>query len=288
MILLMLKYNPMEPTQELQQLQQTLDDIRHEDENGEYWYARELYPLLGYKKWENFENAMRRAKESCERANSSVADHFPGVRKMINLAKGASREIEDFKLTRYACYLIAINGDTTKQEIAFAQAYFVIQTRKMEVLQEKVEEIERLDLREKNVLTEKEFQKTLYEHGVDGHGIARVRNAGDGVLFGGHGTKTMKKKFGITAKNKPLADVLPPVTLKAKDLASAITTESTKLKNLQGEMPITKEHKTNNQNVRKALTSADIYPENLSPAEGIKKIASKHKKDIKKLSKKQS
>lgn len=271
---------------QLEILAKTLDDFRHQ--NGvEFWYARELHNLLGYARWENFETAINRAKESCKTTGAIVEDHFRDVTKTIQMPKGATREISDIKLTRYACYLITINGDPRKEEIAFAQAYFVTQTRKVEILQERMAELERIDAREKLKITEKEFSDMAFGRGVDGRGIGEIRAKGDEALFGGKTTDEMKQKFGVSPK-KPLADYLPNVTLKAKDLATAMTIEKTRQNNLSGKNEIRDEHVTSNTNVRGALTKTGIYPESLPPAEDIKKIESKHRKEMKALQKKQN
>jgi DNA-damage-inducible protein D len=264
-------------TTQLQVLYKTFDDTRRE--NGvEYWYARDLCPLLGYTKWENFETAIERAKEACKQSGGNINDHFPGVRKVIKTGKGAEFEVSDYKLTRYACYLITLNGDPRKIEIAFAQAYFVTQTRKMEVIEQRMAELERLTAREKLTVTEKAFAALVFSRGVDGRGISEIRSSGDKALFGGKTTEDMKKKLGVR-KNTPLADVLPEVTISAKEFATAITSENTKRKDLQGKGSILNEHVTNNKNVRGVLIKSNIYPESLPPAENIKKIKSRHKKE---------
>lgn len=267
---------------------QTLDDIRHV--NGtEYWYARELYPLLGYSKWENFLPVIEKAKQACKTSGSStedVKDHFLDVQKMVETGSGASREIDDIKLSRFASYMITLNGDSRKQEIAVAQAYFVTQTRKFELIEQRMQELERLDSREKLKITEKEFGALVFARGVDGKGIGLIRSRGDQELFGGKTTKEMKDKL-LIAEDKPIADVLPNVTLKAKDLATAMTTENARRKNLFGLVPIGKEHVSNNQNIRSALIKTGIYPEDLPAAEDIKRIEARHRKEIKELQQKQ-
>lgn len=269
----------------LEFLVKTLDDIKHQ--NGvEFWYARELYPLLGYARWENFETAIDRAKESSKTTGANVEDHFREVTKTIKMPKGATKEISDIKLTRYACYLITINGDPRKEEIAFAQAYFVSQTRTVELMQQRMEELERIEAREKLKLTEKEFNAMAFSRGVDGRGIGEIRAKGDEALFGGRTTDEMKQKLGIRSK-KPLADYLPNVTLKAKDLATAMTIEKTRQHNLSGKIEIRDEHVVNNQNVRGALTKTGIYPESLPASEDIKKIEARHRKEMNALQKKQ-
>lgn len=267
---------------QLKLLAQTLDDIRHQNGN-EYWYARDLWQLLGYARWSNFLPAVERAKESCRTSGFVVEDHFLGVQKMVDLGSGSQREIDDYKLTRYACYLIAQNGDPRIPEIAFSQMYFAMQTRKQEVLEKNIEEIERLISRQKLVETEREFAKTIYERGVDSRGIGEIKSAGDTALFGGHNTLKMKQRLGLKNSRKPLADVLPTVTLKAKDLATEMTTVNTKKKELHGTRPIKFEHIKNNANVRKALVDTDIYPEELPAAEDVKKIESRHRKQKKEL-----
>ena len=270
---------------DLQTLYKTFDDARRE--NGiEYWYARDLYPLLGYLRWENFETAVQRAKEACEKSKGSVPDHFREVTKIVKMGMNLEKEIKDIKLTRYACYLIALNGDPRKTEIAFAQAYFITQTRKMELIEKRIEEFERISAREKLTLAEKEFVVVAFSRGVDGRGISEIRSFGDKALFGGKTTDDMKKGLGVS-KDKPLADALPKVTISAKEFATAITTENTKKKNLQGKGSILNEHVANNRNVRGVLIKSNIYPESLPPAEDIKKMQARHKKEMKELEKKQ-
>ena len=269
----------------LELLQKTLDDIKHQN-GAEYWYARDLYLLLGYSRWESFLSAVERSKASVRTQGITPEDHFQDVTKMVKIGSNTAREISDIKLTRYACYLIALNGDTRKPEIAFAQAYFITQTRKVEVLEQTMAEIERLGSRDKLKITEKEFADVLYSRGVDGRGIGEIRNAGDSALFGGVTTKEMKAKLGV--KSGALADVLPNVTIKAKDLATEITTLNTKKKGLSGKYPIKLEHIKNNEGVRKVLEEAKIRPEELPPEENIKKIEAKHKKEQKTLTAKQN
>jgi len=270
-------------TTQLQILYKTFDETRRE--NGvEYWYARDLYPLLGYLRWENFQTAIDRAKEACNKAGGSVADHFREVTKPIISGKNTKQDILDIKLTRYACYLITLNGDPRKIEIAFAQAYFVTQTRKMELIEQRMAELERLTAREKLTMTEKAFAALAFSRGVDGRGISEIRSFGDKALFGGKTTDDMKKRLGAN-KNTPLADILPEVTISAKEFATAITTENTRRKDLQGRCSILNEHVNNNKNVRGVLIKSNIYPESLPPAEDIKKMRARHKKETKELQK---
>lgn len=275
----------METTQ-LQVLYKTFDDTRRE--NGvEYWYARDLYPLLGYLRWENFQTAVDRAKEACDKSGGNTADHFRDVTKPIITGKNTEQEISDVKLTRYACYLITLNGDPRKTEIAFAQAYFATQTRKMELIEQRMAELERLTEREKLSITEKGFAALVFSRGVDGRGLSEIRSFGDKALFGGKTTDDMKKRLGV-GKNTPLADVLPKVTISAKEFAAAITSENTKKKNLQGKGSILNEHVTNNKNVRGVLIKSNIYPESLPAAENIKRMQARHKKEMRELKKRQN
>jgi len=253
------------------------------DENGvEYWLARELQPLLGYEEWRSFENVINKAKMACEKAGGIVADHFMPCTKNSRVGLGANREIDDMMLTRYACYLIAQNGDPRKDQIAFAQSYFAIQTRKQELIEQRIRLIERLHAREKLVTTETELSKLIYERGVDNQGFGRIRSKGDSALFGGITTLEMKKKLGIP-DSRPLADFLPTITIKAKDLAAEITNFNVTKNNLQGEPSITTEHVKNNQDVRGLLAKSNIKPEELPPEEDIKKLERKVKSEEKKI-----
>ena len=197
-------------------LTKSFEDFAHNVDGIEFWYARELQFLLGYDKWENFLNAIEKAKVACSNSGHKVNDHFPEVRKSINMPKGASREIIDYMLTRYACYLIAQNGDPRKEEIAFAQSYFAVQTRKHELIEQRIALQERFQARNKLINSETELSELIYERGVDDAGFARIRSKGDEALFGGHDTKQMKQRLNIPHK-KPLADFLPTVTIAAKN-----------------------------------------------------------------------
>lgn len=257
--------------------------IQRDDENQiEFWYARDLMPLLGYERWENFNKVIQRAVDSCYTAGIPIVNHFREVTKMVRLGSGAQRNVKDYMLTRYACYLIAQNGDPLKEQIAFAQGYFAVQTRKQELIEERISYIERTEAREKLRESEKRLSKNIYERGVDDSGFARIRSKGDEALFGGHTTKQMKEKLGINER-RPLADFLPTLTIAAKNLATEMTNYNVETKDLMGESRITREHVQNNQSVREMLGQRGIRPEELPPAEDIKKLERRVKTQDKKL-----
>lgn len=263
-------------------LKKTFEEHAHETSGVEFWFARDLQKLLGYDKWENFLNAIEKAKIACKNSGYEVINHFPDARKTIPMPKGATKEIADFMLTRYACYLIAQNGDPRKEEIAFAQSYFAIQTRKQELIEQRIALQERFVARNRLIASETELSKLIYERGVDDAGFARIRSKGDEALFGGYDTKKMKNRLNIP-DNKPLADFLPTVTITAKNLATEITNFNVKKENLNGEDTITKEHVRNNSDVRNVLTSRGITPEELPAEEDIKKLERRVKKDEKNI-----
>ena len=267
----------------IQRLTTHFESLRQHDENisTEFWYARDLQDALGYARWENFHVAIVRAKNACEAAGCRISDHFRDVTKMVFLGSGSQRAIEDLMLTRYACYLIAMNGDPRKQEIAFAQSYFALQTRRAELIDERIKLNARLAVRDKLRASEKTLSQNLYERGIDDQGFARIRSKGDEALFG-KTTAAMKKQYGIS-ESKPLADILPTLTIAAKNLAVEMTNHNTQERDLQGEAAITTEHVQNNTSVRGMLANRGIYPEALPPAEDIKKIERRVKRDEKKL-----
>ena len=252
------------------------------EEGIEFWFARDLQEPLGYLRWENFLTTIMRAIESCKTTGCDPDDHFRGVTKMVRLGSGADRSIEDFMLTRYACYLIAQNGDPRKEPIAFAQSYFAIQTRKQELIERRMLLQARLEAREKLREAEKNLSQNIYERGVDEPGFARIRSKGDQALFGGHCTQTMKNKYGIT-QCRPLADFLPTLTIAAKNLATEMTNHNVSQDNIHGEKAITGEHIQNNRSVRAMLGQRGIKPENLPPEEDLKKLERRVKTEEKKL-----
>jgi len=263
---------------------ENLESIWKVDENGiEFIYARDLQKVLGYEKWERFHEIIKKGMVSAESNGHSVADHFPDAGKMIETGKTATREIQDYKLTRYACYLTAQNGDPRKEEIAFAQNYFATQSRNFELVLQRKEDYERVLERYELKEAERIFSQELYQRGVDDSGFARIRSKGDEVLFGGNNTSSMKEKLGIELKNqdRPLADFLHPIAITAKKLATQMSNYNVKEKDLHGEVAITNQHNQSNQIVREALLKDNIFPENLPPAEDIKKVANRLNKEIK-------
>lgn len=266
----------------LQELLRKFEEASRDFDGVECWSARELRNILGYSQWRNFQNAIEKAKEACVNIGENLLDHFVDVQTTIEIANGATRDFDDVMLTRYACYLIAQNGDPSKPEIAFAQSYFAVQTRKQEIIEQHLLDVARLTAREKLSKSEKNLSGIIYERGVDDRGFAVIRSKGDQALFGGFSTNQMKVKLAVP-KSRPLADFLPTLTIKAKDFAAELTTHNVIEKDLHGEGKISQEHVDNNKAVRKMLDERGVKPEKLPPAEDLGKVKRKHDSEPKKI-----
>ncbi len=259
-------------------LHKTFEDYANKANDIEFWFARDLQGLLGYTEWRKFTGVIEKAEEACKNSGHDIKDHFVDAAKMVKIGSEAEREIKDIILTRYACYLIAQNGDPRKEEIAFAQSYFAIQTRKQELIEERIALQERFEARKKLVASETELSKLIYERGVDDDGFARIRSKGDEALFGGFSTVQMKAKLKVP-KKRSMADFLPTITITAKNLATEITNFNVRKEDLYGEEDITKEHVRNNTDVRGLLKRRGIIPEKLPPETDIRKLERKAKKN---------
>lgn len=266
----------------IKELLEKFETSRYETEGIEYWSARDLQSIFNYSDWRNLIKVIDKAKLACKNAGEEIGDHFVDITKMVSLGSGSEREVDDIALTRYACYLIAQNGDTAKSEIAFAQTYFAVQTRKQELIEQRLLETERVIAREKLMKSEKKLSGIIYERGVDDKGFAIIRSKGDQALFGGYNTSEMKTRLGVPAK-RPLADFLPALTIKAKDFATELTSHNVLEKDLQGEKSIEIEHIDNNFEVRNILIKRGVKPENLSTEEDLQKIKRKLDSDGKKV-----
>ncbi len=266
----------------IKHLTQDFESNANQTRNGiEFWFARDLQYLLGYSKWDNFVKVITKAKISCETTGHQVSDHFADVGKMVKIGSGTEREIRDFMLTRFACYLIAQNGDPKKEQIAFAQNYFAVQTRKFEIIEQRIKDWERLQARQKLTFSEKDLSELIFEQTGNDRDFSMIRSKGDQALFG-FTTGQMKQKLNIKP-NRPLADFLPTITIKAKDFATEITIFNVKDKDIHQGNKIAWEHITNNKSVRKLLLERGIHPEDLPPEEDIKKLERKARSDDKKF-----
>jgi len=266
----------------IKHLTQDFESYSNQTRNGiEFWFARDLQHLLDYSEWRNFSRVISKAKTACETAGHLISDHFVDVNKTIAMPKGAAKEISDFMLTRFACYFIAQNGDPQKEAIAFAQNYFAVQTRKFEIIEQRINDWERLNARQKLTLSEKDLSELIFEQTADEKDFGLIRSKGDQALFG-FTTSQMKRKLGVK-QNRPLADFLPTITIKAKDFATEITIFNVRDKDIRHGDQIAWEHVMNNKSVRKLLLERGIRPEELPPEEDVRKLERRVKPEDKRF-----
>ena len=255
----------------IQELFRKFEEACYDLDGLECWSARELMSIFNYSEWRAFSVLIQKASDACKGSGEKVEDHFVVYHKMVELGSRAKRKIEDVALTRYACYLVAQNGNSTKKEIAFAQTYFAVQTRKQELIERRLLDVARINAREKLSKSEKKLSGIIYERGIDNRSFALIRSEGDKALLGGRATKLMKQKLGVPS-NRPIADFLPTLIIKAKDFATELTSHNVIDKDLKGDKAITKEHVDNNTAVRNILLKRGVKPEHLPPAEDVKKV----------------
>lgn len=261
---------------------QKFENARYFYREIECWSAREIQDIFNYSEWRNFEKVIEKAKGACKNSGDKIPDHFVDINKMVGLGSGSEREISDIALTRYACYLVAQNGDPGKNEVAFAQTYFAVQTRKQEIIEKRLLDVARINAREKLSKSEKKLSAIIYERGVDHKGFAIIRSKGDEILFGGNSTQMMKVKLRVP-ENKPLADFLPTLTIKAKDFANELTSHNVEAKDLKGVKSISSEHVENNKAVRKILLNRGVKPEDLPADEDVQKVKKRLAGETKRL-----